>query len=78
MKSRNSKQMMKLTMSLIFVLVSIVASAEDEDPGGGLDNPGGPTGAVPLDAGLTALLVAGAGYGAKKAYDFKKKRKADK
>jgi hypothetical protein len=45
------------------------------DPFGG-GNPGGapsgPTGAVPVDGGLSLLLAAGLGFGAKKAYDYRK------
>jgi len=48
------------------------------DPFGG-GNPVGtndtPTGAVPIDGGLTFLLAAGLGYGAKKAYQFRSGRK---
>lgn len=32
---------------------------------------------VPLDGGISALIFAGAAYGAKKAYDYKKNQKAD-
>lgn len=39
------------------------------DPGSGNEPP--PEGAVPVDGGLALLLAAGAGYGAKKAYDYK-------
>jgi hypothetical protein len=31
---------------------------------------GGPVGAVPVDGGLTLLLAAGLGYGARKAYQY--------
>jgi hypothetical protein len=42
------------------------------DPG---NDPGGsPEGGVPVDGGLVFLLAAGAGYGAKKAYDYKKNK----
>jgi hypothetical protein len=43
------------------------------DPGADPGNPVG--GAVPVDGGLAFLLAAGAGYGVKKAYDYKKSRK---
>lgn len=36
--------------------------------GGGTGGGGGPVGAVPVDGGLTLLLAAGLGYGARKAY----------
>lgn len=41
-------------------------------------NPGGPADAVPVDGGLAFLLAAGVGYGAKKAYDFKKGMRREK
>jgi hypothetical protein len=67
--------MRKLILLFASVLISAVMYAQPE-PG---DDPGGaPGGGVPLDAGLTALLVAGAGYGAKKAYDYRKNSKKDK
>ena len=68
--------MRKLILLFAFILISAVIYAQPPDPG---DDPGGaPGGGVPLDAGLTALLVAGAGYGAKKAYDYRKNSKKDK
>ena len=49
------------------------------EPGGGLDpGTGDPPvgGGVPVDGGLAFLLVAGASYGAKKAYDYRKGHKS--
>jgi hypothetical protein len=50
------------------------------DPFGG-GNPGGapsaPGGAVPLDGGLSLLLVAGVGFGARKAYKYHTQQKKD-
>jgi hypothetical protein len=48
------------------------------DAGSGGDNtsPAEPEGAVPVDGGLALLLIAGAGYGSKKAYDFRKSQKS--
>jgi hypothetical protein len=34
--------------------------------------PGGDPGLIPVDGGLAFLVAAGLGYGAKKAYDFKR------
>jgi len=65
----------------IFILSALQVNSQPTDPnegGGGAGDPGGPqSGAVPLDAGLTILLAAGAGYGAKKAYDYRKKKKVE-
>ena len=35
--------------------------------------PGNPSNPVPLDAGLSILIAAGAAYGAKKVHDLRKK-----
>lgn len=52
-----------------------LSGTDPGDPFGG-GNPGGaptgPVGAVPVDGGLSLLLAAGLGYGAKKAYDYRK------
>lgn len=45
------------------------------DPGNGNPNPDPGEGAVPVDGGLAFLLLAGAGYGSKKAYELRKKQK---
>ncbi len=67
--------MKKFILLITVLFVSALLYAQPV-PG---DDPGGtPGGGVPLDGGLTALLVAGAGYGAKKAYDSRKKSKKDK
>lgn len=42
------------------------------DAGNGLPPP--PEGGVPVDGGLGLLLAAGVGYGAKKAYDYRKNK----
>ncbi len=55
-------------MSLMLLYVQVYAQP----------NPGGPADAVPVDGGLAFLLAAGVGYGAKKAYDFKKGMRKEK
>ncbi len=63
--------MKKLLLLLSVFFVSSLTYAQAPDPG---PDPGGsPGGGVPLDAGLTILLAAGAGYGVKKAYDYRNK-----
>lgn len=63
-------------MSLLMVSILITKAQPggpgEEDPGGPQGPPGG---GVPVDGGLVFLLAAGAGYGAKKAYDYRKKKK---
>lgn len=67
----------KKVICLFSFLISgllVQAQPQEIDP---LD-PGGPqSGGVPVDGGLALLLAAGAGYGAKKAYDFRKKSKKE-
>lgn len=58
---------------IIAVLVPLASSAEDEDP----IPPSDPVD-IPLDGGLSALIAAGIGYGAKKAHDARKKKAAEK
>ena len=65
----------KISAFLFFSFLTFLSYAQPPEPG---DDPGGsPGGGVPLDAGLTALLVVGAGYGAKKAFDYRKKNKKE-
>lgn len=45
--------------------------------GGGTGGGGGPTGAVPVDGGLSLLLAAGLGYGARKAYQYRTNKSTD-
>jgi len=46
----------------------------NKDPGGGNGGNSGGGNGVPIDGGITILLVAGIGLGAKKIYDRKKKK----
>ena len=78
-----------LKKSIFLVIFSVIINTAMSQPpninGGGSTGPGGPTepgtgnqpppeGAVPVDGGLAFLLVAGASYGAKKAYDYRKNK----
>ena len=64
----------KLIILAFFLITGAVVKAQPPDPG---EDPGGAGGGVPIDGGLALLLAAGAGYGAKKAYDYRKKNKKD-
>ena len=69
--SRFAKQVWKLCFALgLILMVAIAANAQgsvEEDP----DTP------VPVDGGISLLVAAGIGYGAKKIYDKRKANKAE-
>lgn len=60
---------MKKILFLAFMLLSVAAIAQPDDPG---DNPD--IQPVPVDGGVVTLAIAGAAYGIKK---FKEARKTD-
>jgi hypothetical protein len=65
----------KVILLSYLVFIGLIVNAQP-DPGG---DPGSAGGGVPVDGGLALLLAAGAGYGAKKAYDYRKNKvKSDK
>ncbi|MCR6638026.1 MAG: hypothetical protein NVV82_03280 [Sporocytophaga sp.] len=71
----------KILSKVVFlVLLAIAAETAYAQPGsegggpGGTNGPGG-TGAIPLDGGIGAFLVAGAALGAKKIHSHYKKSK---
>ncbi len=76
--------MLKKLVLIAFVTLSINIAMAQGTPGGGTSGGGGlepdpgngeiPTGAVPVDGGLVLLLAAGAGFGAKQAYDYRKNK----
>ncbi len=69
MKSKKIKQLVMLAVAV--TCFSIIGISQPGGPGPG--NPGaGPDPSVPLDLGLTAFVVAGLGYAAKKRMDMKK------
>lgn len=52
---------------LMLICLPLFSQAQLEDPGGDPDVP------VPFDGGISLLVAAGIGYGAKKAYNKKNK-----
>ena len=68
--------MRKYCYILVFLIISFSTNLKAQgppDPGGG-GGPGCfPPPCVPIDGGLSWLLLAGAVYGGKKAYDISKK-----
>jgi len=67
-----------LMLSAIFILSSIPAVVMAAGPGfgGGVDDGGGAC--VPIDGGLSMLVVAGVSYGAKLVAKNKKKKTSEK
>lgn len=53
----------KALFTALFTLVAIAVWAQ----------PGNPSAPAPIDGGISLLIAAGAGLGAKKVYDAKKK-----
>jgi hypothetical protein len=67
-----------LMMFIMTVFITVVKSQPTDPSDPNNPDPGGPQGgAVPVDAGLGILLAAGAGYGVKKVYDYRKKSRKD-
>ncbi len=60
MTQSNKRMLLTIAVMFIIMFVPILASAEDLD-----GVPGDPE-SVPLDGGLSLLVAAGVGYGAKK------------
>lgn len=79
------KKYIKPLVLLLFLLVTfnidLLAGGPPGPPGGGGGGPPGgcwpPSACIPIDGGLSFLLLAGAVYGGKKIYDTSKKEKAD-
>ena len=56
-----------------------LAQAQPPNPGGGTSNPSCfPPPCIPIDGGLSWLLLAGTVYGGKKVYDLSKENKNEK
>jgi hypothetical protein len=71
----NKFKKIRVYVLLVIALISImnVYAQPTGDPTG--DPDATPVEEVPIDGGLSLLLVAGIAYGAKRAYDNKKKDK---
>lgn len=69
--------MKKLLKSLViagFLLAPVAGFSQEADRGPDAGKPiDGGGGDVPIDGGLSLLLAAGVGYGAKKVYDKQKR-----
>ncbi len=61
-------------IAILFILAFLAANYSPPPPGGGMGPNCWPPPCVPIDGGITFLLVAGAAYGTKKVYDLKKNK----
>ncbi len=64
-----------LTINLSFAQTPPLPNGDGGNPSSGSNTPVG--GGAPIGGGLLILVVLGAGYGAKKVYDFNKKKLAE-
>ncbi len=62
----------KVLLTIAFLMMFSLVGYSNPPGGATTPNPGSPDTAIPLDGGVTILLVAGAAYGAKKIYNRKK------
>jgi hypothetical protein len=69
----NIMRIYKIFILTSFLIMGIIANAQP-DPGGDPGDQPPPGGGVPVDGGLAILLATGVGYGAKKAYDYRKNK----
>ena len=72
------KTLKNLFLTTVFLLAIAILSAQTPPPpnGGSTPGEGGNTpvgGGAPIGSGIAILLALGAGYGAKKVYDFSDK-----
>jgi len=67
--------MKRLAFTLIFLFVMVCGQTLYSAPGPppAVNPPCWPPPCIPIDGGISALIAAGAAYGAKKLYDRKKK-----
>ncbi len=67
--------MKQLTFTLVFFLVVVCGQTlfSAPPPPPATKPPCWPPPCIPIDGGISALVIAGAAYGAKKLYDKKKK-----
>lgn len=61
------------TLVLFFVVICGQTLLSAPPPPPSVNPPCWPPPCIPIDGGISALIVAGAAYGAKKLYDKKKK-----
>ena len=62
----------KILLTAVALVCALSSSKAQPDPGGDPDTE------VPIDGGVSLLVAAGVAYGAKKAYDKRKKDQQEK
>ena len=64
---------------IVIILVLPLMAISQDPPGPGDTGGGNPddAGSVPIDGGLSLVIAAGVGYGAKKIRDYNKKRREE-
>ena len=79
LKSKKPNRILLKRMSLLLTLVLFFTVPYAQPATGGLDNEVDSTsgGSVPIDGGLSLVLAAGLGYGAKKIRDYNKKKREE-
>lgn len=79
--NKNLKLVVVLLGLFFLSNLELIAAGPPGPPGGGGGGPPGgcwpPSTCIPIDGGLSFLLLAGAAYGAKKIHDISKKEKAE-
>ena len=72
MNQTKSSKIITVVVLLIFFMLPMFLLAQNDPPPGGGGSPDSP-----IDGGLSLLIAAGIGYGAKKVHDNKKKKQAE-
>ena len=69
--------LLPIILLIILVMVLPMMGISQDPPGPGDTGGGNPDGSVPIDGGLSLVIAAGVGYGAKKIRDYNKKKKEE-
>ncbi len=74
-KLKQVKYITKITFTIVLISLGLFISEEIFAQGPPPPPPPPPNTALPIDGGISLLIAAGVGYGAKKIYDHNKKVK---
>jgi hypothetical protein len=70
MKNQSLKKLVRTVFTAVFLFIAFFANAQTDGPGSGLDV--NPDAGVPLDGGVTLLLVMAVCYVAFKVWQYRK------